>query len=185
MRWEWDSSGDNRVASLWILREELSRSRKVVYSKWYSGRATFFSRELFTALYRISRESRPQTWRRESGEILDILTMDSPLSTKQVKQFAGLQGRLLERVFEQSMKPLWQHFDIVGFGEVPDSSFASLAIGATKTLFEDLVHEASTMSLEQAQAITTQFFPEDAVWTKFWRKTQKLSTSFTDEDKEL
>ncbi|HMN67936.1 MAG TPA: hypothetical protein PKC28_05290, partial [Bdellovibrionales bacterium] len=40
MRWEWDAGSDNRVAELWYLREELSRSRKVVYVKWYQGRAT-------------------------------------------------------------------------------------------------------------------------------------------------
>src|SRR4051812_17327021 len=49
MRWEWDESGDDRVADLWHLRERLSRSGEVVYAKWFQGRATFFSREVFTA----------------------------------------------------------------------------------------------------------------------------------------
>jgi hypothetical protein len=47
MRWEWDSDGDDRVAGLWHLREVLSRSREVVYVKWFQGRATFFSFEVF------------------------------------------------------------------------------------------------------------------------------------------
>lgn len=40
MRWEWDSNGDNRVGELWVLREELSRSGQVIYSKWYQNRAS-------------------------------------------------------------------------------------------------------------------------------------------------
>ena len=39
MRWEWDESGDDRVAKLWRLRAELSTSREVVYSKWFRGAA--------------------------------------------------------------------------------------------------------------------------------------------------
>ena len=54
MRWEWDSDGDDRVGDLWALMKKLSDSREVVYSKWYQGRATFFSRKLFTALLRKS-----------------------------------------------------------------------------------------------------------------------------------
>src|SRR5262245_39894917 len=50
MRWEWDENGDDRVSRLWHLREELSRSGRVVYGKWFRGRATFFSRDLFRAL---------------------------------------------------------------------------------------------------------------------------------------
>src|SRR4051812_35309378 len=50
MRWEWDDSGDDSVADLWHLRMELSTSRKVIYTKWYKGRATFFSLPVFQAL---------------------------------------------------------------------------------------------------------------------------------------
>ena len=47
MEWDWSEEADSKVNQLWILREELSRSKEVVYSKWYRGRATFFSREIF------------------------------------------------------------------------------------------------------------------------------------------
>src|SRR5687768_456182 len=53
MRWEWDEEGDSRVAELWHLRERLSKSGKVVYTKWYRGRATLISRELFPALLKV------------------------------------------------------------------------------------------------------------------------------------
>lgn len=53
MRWEWDESGDNRVGNLWHLRTELSTTTEVVYAKWFRGRATFFSREIFPAFLRL------------------------------------------------------------------------------------------------------------------------------------
>ena len=52
MEWEWDEDGDDRVARLWHLRAELSTTDAVVYTKWFRGRATYFSRGLFTAMLR-------------------------------------------------------------------------------------------------------------------------------------
>lgn len=170
MRWEWDSEGDAKVASLWHLREELSRSRQVVYSKWYQGRATFFSRPLFTAIYCLSRKWQSKKWTRESSEILEALKLDSPLSTRQIKEAVGLQGKLLESTYEKAMKPLWQHFDIVGYGEIEDSSFPSLAVGATTTLFEDLVQKAEELSEKNALKTFHHFFPEESHWFKFWKR---------------
>ena len=48
MRWEWDDSGDQKVSDMWSLMKRLSTTKQVVYSKWYQGRATFFSLELFS-----------------------------------------------------------------------------------------------------------------------------------------
>src|SRR6478752_8481752 len=50
MRWEWDQNGDQKVSNLWIWREELSRSKEVVYAKWFRNRATFFSQEIFVSM---------------------------------------------------------------------------------------------------------------------------------------
>ncbi|MEZ0391504.1 MAG: hypothetical protein ACAH59_04765 [Pseudobdellovibrionaceae bacterium] len=170
MRWEWDDQGDAKVAQLWHLREELSRSGKVVYGKWYQGRATFFSRPLFTALYHLSRQWRPPRWTRESDSVLEILQMDSPLSTKQIKEAVGLQGKLLESTYERALKPLWQHLDIVGFGEVQDSSFPSLAVGATVTLFEDLRDESESLTTKEANQLLEKYLPEGSSWRKFWNR---------------
>jgi hypothetical protein len=170
MRWEWDDDGDSRVADLWHLRTILSESRQVVYSKWYQNRATFFSRPVWSALYRLSREWKPIQWRPESDEILETLDSDSPLSTKQLKEAVGLQGRLLESTYEKSLRPLWQHFDIVGFGEFEDSSFPSLAVGSTRVLFEDLVQEAEKLTLAQARTAFERFLPEKSLWLKFWKR---------------
>lgn len=170
MRWEWDNSGDSRVADLWHLREELSRSREVVYSKWYQNRATFFSREAFMSLYRLSRDWQPSKWSQESTEILETLQMDSPLSTVQIKEAVGLRGKSFESVYEKAMRPLWQHLDIVGFGEVQDSSFPSLAVGATQTLFEDLVEESNSLTKKQVRAAFEKYVPVDSLWFKFWNR---------------
>ncbi len=153
MRWEWDEYGDDRVAKLWHLRAELSSSKEVVYSKWLFGRATFFSREFFKAAYKLSRTKEQKNWMPESTEILETLKMDSPLSTKQLKEAVDLQGKYLARTYEKAMRPLWQNFDIIACGEIEDSSFPSLAIGATETIFEDLVKEANELSEKEAQKI--------------------------------
>src|SRR5215468_1636508 len=57
MVWDWNEDGDTRVAEMWQLMKLLSDSREVVYSKWYQGRATFFSRELFAAMLALRRHS--------------------------------------------------------------------------------------------------------------------------------
>src|SRR6476620_6984546 len=88
MLWEWDDNGDDRVAQLWHLRGELSTTRKAVYTKWYQGRATYFSREVFTALLRVLN---PDGFSAESltpaaRTILSVLEGESPLSTKELKR---------------------------------------------------------------------------------------------------
>lgn len=174
MRWEWDESGDNRVADLWHLKTLLSTTRQVVYMKWYKNRATYFSRELFTACLCVSRQNLPVLGR-ESKEILEVLRMDSPLSTRQLKEAVGLQGRMLESLFNKSMKKLWDSLQIVAFGEVEDSSFPSLAVGSTQTLFEDLWVESEKMSLKTAQKIIDQKMPPGSLWRKYWDKAVTVS----------
>ena len=48
--WEWDQEGDAAVHKMWSLMKDLSECREVVYSKWYQGRATFFSKQVFVAM---------------------------------------------------------------------------------------------------------------------------------------
>jgi hypothetical protein len=176
MRWEWDQDGDNRVASLWMLREELSRSHQVIYVKWYQGRATFFSREVFVHLLAYLRSAEvARTLGPESQNILDLLLSDSPLSTKQVKAAAELEGRLNEPAYNRAMKPLWHYLLLVGFGEFEDSSFPSLGIGATQTLFEELWIEANTLVASEAETWFNKFWAEDNPFLKFAKKLRKQS----------
>jgi hypothetical protein len=148
MRWEWDEDGDDRVMKMWIGMKKLSKDPRVVYSKWYQGRATFLSRDTFVALRSFLAPDRKQL-SRQAQELLEILESDSPLSTKQLKKAAELQGKDNERVYQKALRSLFEQMWIVGFGEVDDGAFPSLAVGASSLLFEDLC--AKNLSIEKAE----------------------------------
>jgi hypothetical protein len=175
MRWEWDDSGDNRVAKLWHLREELSRSEEVIYAKWFRGRATFFSKDVFGAVLKLMNpEHRPELLlSREAQEILKALEMDSPLSTKQLKRSVDLQGRFNESTYTRAMKELWSRLLIVAFGEVDEGAFPSLAIGATRVLFEELFRKASSQDASQAFQILREKMPEHSPFVQYFTKLRK------------
>jgi hypothetical protein len=175
MRWEWDQEGDDRVADLWRLRENLSRSGKVVYAKWFRGRATFFSREVFVdllAAYGTSRNpARALGFGEDAKRILETLEMDSPLSTKQLKAATDLRGKLYERAYERAMKSLWNRLAIVGFGEIDDGAFPSLAVGATKNLFEDLWQESREVDPATARDRVADRLGETSLFYRHFLKT--------------
>ncbi len=176
MRWEWDDESDHRVADLWHLRAELSDCTKVVYAKWYRGRATFFSRELFTALLALL--NRPTRSRRELSEngrkIFDCLLMDSPLSPRVIKKMTELQGKLLESTYEKAIKELWSKLLIVGFGEIQDGAFPSLAVGATEVLFEDLWRASRRMNVEEASEVVKKVLGDQSLFLKPLHKLASL-----------
>lgn len=173
MKWEWNEDGDDRVSDMWALMKRLSDCREVVYSKWYQGRATFFSRELFTALLKLNFENFENTegLSREARDILSELESDSPLSTKQLKKLVELQGKDNEGRYQRAMKSLFARLLIVGYGEVDDGAFPSLAVGATRNLYEDLYLEAASLSNEKALAILEQYMPSGSLFRKFFDKT--------------
>ncbi len=150
MRWEWDSGGDNRVAGLWHLREQLSSSGKVVYAKWYQGRATFFSKKVFTSFHYLLNYKK-QALSEDALRILEVLDLNSPLSVKQVKVICEMKGKANERRFEKAMKELWTRLLIVGYGEVDDGAFPSLSVGSTRLLFEKEWTIAQKMTSREAE----------------------------------
>lgn len=172
MVWDWNEDSDDKIADLWHLREQLSRSRVVVYSKWYQNRATFFSREVFVAMLAYLGSCRRE-FMSESGMALEALEANSPMSTKELKAAVELEGRLLEPTYNRALKPLWQTLQLVGFGEFEDSSFPSLGVGATRTLFEDLWEEASQLSSEDAESFLLKKLGEDNLFLKFAGKVLK------------
>lgn len=177
MRWEWDENGDNRVGELWVLRTELSESRDVVYSKWYRNRATFFSKEIFVNLLAYLGSSQGRiSLERSSQEALDALLVDSPQSTPTLKETLGLRGRFLEGQYNRTLKPLWNYLYLVGFGETEDSSFPSLNVGATATLFEELWLQSQEVSAEAAEAKLLKVLGEDNLFFKY---AKKLRTALT------
>lgn len=172
MNWEWDESGDNRVFEMWSLMKRLSANGDVVYSKWYQGRATFFSKRLFTALIRLSLTSFEDagSLSRPAREILDVLEQDSPLSTKKLKQICELQGKDNARIYDKAMKELFTRFLIVGYGEVDDGAFPSLAIAATRTIFEDLLLKSHALSEQEAMMILNEYMPESSLFRRHYEK---------------
>lgn len=176
MRWEWDSGADNRVPALWILREELSRSKKVVYAKWFRGRATFFSREIFTAyLACIGSWLPPSGLNAEARGVLQLLEEDSPLSTKQLKKQAKLEGRFQETAYNRALKELWKRLLVVGFGEVDDGAFPSLAMGATQTMFEELWRDAEKLNPAKAEEKIRALLGETSLFYKDFQKLKKTA----------
>src|SRR5678809_327356 len=75
MVWDWNEDSDHRVGDMWQLMKRLSDCREVVYSKWYQGRATFFSHELFTAM--LSLTSHPRIARHELSSSASCLLYTS------------------------------------------------------------------------------------------------------------
>jgi len=176
MIWDWNENNDNndyRVSDLWLLMKQLSDCREVVYSKWYQGRATFFSQELFSSMLcvagstRIPRQKLSQTGRR----LFEVLENNSPLSTKELKALAELQGRANEGDYSRGMKELFTRLLIVGYGEVDDGAFPSLAVGATELLYEDLWREGAEMSPSQAQKSLDRWLPTGSHFRKFLERT--------------
>ena len=169
MRWEWDESGDNRVANLWQLRARLSDSGRTVYTKWWRGRATLISRRLFPRLLSVAfGQYGPGALRGLSPtarEALQVLEDNSPLSPRVLKKALDLVGRDAEARYTRTLKELWDRFLIVGFGEIDDGAFPSLAVGATKLLFEDLWRQAEALAPAEARAFI------EAQLTGAFRKT--------------
>lgn len=177
MRWEWDEGGDNRVGKMWMLMKELSTDTRVVYSKWYQGRATFLSRDVFPAVVRVFRDAELPPLSGSAAEILEILEMDSPLSTKHLKRAVDLQGKFNEPTYAKAMKELFTRGLVVGFGEADDGAFPSLAVGATKTLYEDLWSEAGDMESKEAWKRVDRVFPKGSATRKFLDRALGLKRS--------
>jgi hypothetical protein len=173
MRWEWDEGGDSRVAKLWHLREELSRSREVIYTKWYQGRATVFSRPLFTALLSESMAQNKTALSRSAREMLNALEQDSPQSTKVLKRETGLTGKLNVADYSRGLKELMNRFLVVVFGEVDDGAFPSAALAATRLIFEELFESAQSMTQAERDELIGEWVTRDPFSAKYYKRLQK------------
>ena len=173
MVWDWNDDAAGPVHDMWGLMKRLSDCREVVYSKWYQGRATFFSRELFAAMLGLRR--RQYDVRRRLSPtarlLFEVLENNSPLSTRKLKELTDLQGRLHEAAYSRAMKELFSCLQIVGFGEVDDGAFPSLAVGATELLYDDLCRESEEISIRKAQATIDRWMPPQSHFRRFFDKT--------------
>lgn len=176
MRWAWHDGADERVVALWHQREVLARSGKVVYAKWFQGRATFFSRPVFRAMLATLKSTGHLTegLSLHARDLLDLLEDNSPQSTKELRRAANMQGRPMEAVYTRALKELWSRLLIVGVGEVNDGAFPSLAIGATKLLFEDLWLAADTPKTARDAKLLEETFP---LKSPLRRELEKVKTA--------
>lgn len=180
MRWAWDDAADRRVVELWHLREELARSSKVVYAKWFRGRATFFSRPVFRAML----STLKATCKIDEGlsirarALLDLLEDDSPQSTKELRRTSEMQGRAMEAMYTRALTELWSRLLIVGVGEVADGAFPSLSIGATKLLYEDLwIPSDERPSAKEVRLLSRVLPPGSAFARQFEKVRAKLASA--------
>jgi len=173
MIWDWNEDSDYKVADMWQLMKKLSDCREVVYSKWYQGRATFFSPELFAALLCLAQSAHIS--RHELSEtariLFEVLENNSPLSTKELKALTDLRGKENEAAYSRGMKELFTRFLIVGFGEVEDGAFPSLAVGATELLYEELWRGGAEMLPGKAHTTLDRLMPAGSHFRKFLEKT--------------
>ncbi len=173
MVWEWTEESDSKVFELWHLREQLASSHKVVYAKWFKNRATFFSQEVFLHLLAfLESAKKEENLLRSSREALDSFRMDSPQSTRVIKENMSWQGKLMESHFNKSMKPLWEGLYLVGVGEVYDSSFPSLNMAASSTFFESLWLDAQNISVKEAEKYLEKKLGLENL---FFKQAQKLA----------
>ena len=141
----------------------------MVYAKWYQGRATFFSKDVFPLILAATGAHEGHL-SPSARKVLRVLEEDSPLSTKELKRRAGLVGKANERDYDRALKELWRGFFIVGYGEVDDGAFPSLSIGATSLLFSDLWQEAQSHDPAQAEKALAESVGADSLFYKFYLK---------------
>lgn len=175
MRWEWDESGDNRVGELWHLRERLSKSEQVVYAKWFRNRATLLSIKVFAALLKDLNSGFPDVegLSHMARQVLEVLEEDSPIATKRLKKLLDLQGRDNESLYQRAMKELWERGLIVVFGEVEEGAFPSIAIGATRVIFESLWEEASQLDQEEIDQRLSEVLGSSPAYAKFYQTLKR------------
>jgi len=175
MNWDWSEEGDGRVPSLWHLRTDLSTSGKVVYSKWFRDRATCFSLELFTAFLSLvsSKTIDELKLSKDAQNILNALYDNSPLPTRELKIIIELHERENNGKFDRALKELWRKFLIVGYGEVDEGGFPSLAIGGSKLIFEDLWDASCSISADGRRQVVEGFYRPGTPFHAFYLKIER------------
>lgn len=174
MVWEWNEDSDGRISKLWVDRENLSRSLEVVYTKWYQGRATFFSKQVFILMLSYLKSCSSQNHLpAPSKQVLEELNDESPLSTKKIKANLEWQGKLMELYYNRAMKPLWVGLHITGFGEEHDSSFPSLNMASTRSLFEEEWEASTKITADSAYKELQKRLGKDSLFLSYADKIKK------------
>lgn len=172
MKWEWDDGADSAVAEMWHFRERLSRSKKVVYAKWFKGRATFLAPDVFIHL-RAALRVLPKISSCAS-DILALLEEQSPLSSKQIRKGMMDQNGFTSKDVERAFRELWQRLLIVGRGEIDDGAFPSLAIASASLAFDAECSRAEGIAPEESlRWIETRLGEENLFFKELRRLTRE------------
>ena len=120
---------------------------------------------------RIHRHGPPVPTRGAAEAIYEALEADSPLSTKELKKITGLQGKAYSGEYQRAMSSLFKNLLIVGYGEVEDGAFPSLAVGATRLIHEDLWTSGLQQDLAEAEDIIEQHLLKGSPLRKFFDRS--------------
>jgi hypothetical protein len=93
---------------------------------------------------------------------------DSPLPTKRLREYAELSGRENERGFTRGMRELSSKLFVVGFGEVEEGGFPSLAAGASRLLFEDAWDRSRELDDDERSRIIERAFPPKSAFRHYY-----------------
>lgn len=172
MKWDWSEDADQRVVDIWHLKNELCYGQDVVYAKWFRGRATFFSREIFVPMICLLKTTQVEGIHRNmhANDIYEALLDNSPQTPKLVKQAVELSGAHNRSDYERGVKLLWEQLLIVGTGEVDEGQFPALAMGATKHIFEDLWDEGGSLDPGEAEERCRKLLPSDSPFFKYFNR---------------
>lgn len=175
MHWDWSEHADRRIEKMWHLKDELCEHRDVVYAKWFRGRATFFSKEIFPAFLRVlgTTQFDEVLQSRDGDAIYQQLLDNSPQTPSMLKEAVEMESEHNRARFDKAMNVLWKRLFIVGTGEVDEGQFPALAAGATRHMFEDLWDEAEEMTLADAQDLIAKNLSPDSLFLKFLQRRLK------------
>ena len=87
-----------------------------------------------------------------------------------------LRGKDNEKQYNRGMKELFSKFLIVAYGEVNDGAFPSLAVGATRNLYENLLNGSQKLLPEQAQKTINTYMPAGSLVRKYLDKQSDLES---------
>ncbi len=133
-RWNWEEGADPRVVRLWWLKDELARSKRVVYGRFFGNRPVFLS--LGEAAKIVKNHPQPQSLSALARECLSQLEDNSPLTKRMISRELRKSGYEFSRSeIDRALLDLQKSFRIVSLGDsereagpMPSSEYAATAL---------------------------------------------------------
>lgn len=113
--WVWDEYGDSKVVKLWWLKNDIARSKKVLYGRFFSNQPVFVSldrAEEFKA------KIKPKAKTKLESYILENLELNSPQTLRMLKRQARHDGvEFLRSEWQRALVSLQKQFLISSLGD--------------------------------------------------------------------